>query len=111
MRQVAAVPHPLGSPEDATARSYLVAQLTNLGLQPQIFSSLGVDPTARVIIAGKTNDIVGRLPGTASGPAIVLMAHYDSVSSAPGAGDDASGVASILEIVRALKHGPPSNAT
>ena len=38
---------------------------------------------------------------------MVLMAHYDSVSSAPGAGDDASGVASILEIVRALKHGPP----
>ena len=106
VRQVAAVPHPLGSPEDATARSYLVAQLTNLGLQPQIFSSLGVDPTPRLIIAGKTNDIVGRLPGTASGPAIILMAHYDSVYRAPGAGDDASGVASILEILRALKHGP-----
>ena len=106
VRQVAAVPHPLGSPEDATARSYLVAQLTNLGLQPQIFSSLGVAPTPRLIIAGKTNDIVGRLPGTASGPAIILMAHYDSVYRAPGAGDDASGVASILEILRALKHGP-----
>ena len=106
VRQVATVPHPLGSPEDATARSYLVAQLTNLGLQPQIFSSLGVNPTPRLIIAGKTNDIVGRLPGTASGPAIILMAHYDSVYRAPGAGDDASGVASILEILRALKHGP-----
>jgi hypothetical protein len=35
------------------------------------------------------------------------MAHYDSVYRAPGAGDDASGVASILEILRALKHGPP----
>jgi len=106
VREIAAAPHPLGSPEDAAARSYLIAQLTRLGLQPQIFSSLGVDPTARLIIAGKINDIVGRLPGTASGPAIILMAHYDSVYRAPGAGDDASGVASILEILRALKHGP-----
>ncbi len=107
VREIATVPHPLGSGGDAMARNYLVAQLTDLGLQPQIFSSIGIDPTARLIIAGKTNDIVGRLPGTASGPAIVLMAHYDSVYSAPGAGDDASGVASILEILRALKHGPP----
>ncbi|MFL6388061.1 MAG: M20/M25/M40 family metallo-hydrolase [Terriglobales bacterium] len=107
VREIATVPHPLGSAADAAARNYLVAQLTELGLQPQIFSSLGVDSSGRLIIAGRINDIVGRLPGTASGPAIVLMAHYDSVYSAPGAGDDASGVASILEILRALKHGPP----
>jgi hypothetical protein len=107
VRQIATKSHPLGSPEDDAARNYLVAQLTILGLQPQIFSSLGVDPTARLIIAGKTNDIVGRIPGTASGPAIILMAHYDSVYPAPGGGDDASGVASILEILRALKQGPP----
>ena len=54
----------------------------NLGLQPQVFSSIGVAPSARLIIAGKTNDIVGRLPGAASGPAIILIAHYDSVYSA-----------------------------
>ena len=107
VREIAAVPHPLGSPADAAARNYLVSQLTNLALQPQIFSSIGVDPTARLIIAGKTNDIVGRLPGTASGPAIILIAHYDSVYRAPGAGDDGSGVASILEILRAVKHSPP----
>jgi hypothetical protein len=107
VREIATVSHPLGSAADGAARNYLVAQLTQLGLQPQIFSSLGVDSSGRLIIAGRVNDIVGRLPGTASGPAIVLMAHYDSVYSAPGAGDDASGVASILEILRALKHGPP----
>jgi hypothetical protein len=107
VRAIAAIPHPLGSPADGAARNYLVTQLTNLGLQPQIFPAIGVDPTARLIIAGKTNDVVGRLPGTASGPAIILMAHYDSVYPASGAADDASGVASILEILRALKHGPP----
>ena len=107
VREIAAVPHVLGSPANAVVRNYLIAQLSQLGLQPQIFSSIGIDPTARLIIAGKPNDIVGRLPGAASGPAILLMAHYDSVYRAPGAGDDASGVASILEMVRALKQGPP----
>jgi hypothetical protein len=108
VREIAGVPHALGSPADAVVRNYLVAQLTRIGLQPQIFSSIGVDPSAHLlIIAGKTNDVVGRLPGTASGPAIILMAHYDSVYRAPGAADDASGVASILEILRALKNGPP----
>jgi hypothetical protein len=107
VREIAGVPHALGSAADTVARNYLVAQLSDLGLQPQIFPSVGVDPTAHQIIAGRTNDIVGRLPGTASGPAIILMAHYDSVYRASGAGDDASGIASILETLRALKHGPP----
>ena len=107
VREIAGVPHALGSPADAVVRNYLVSQLTQLGLQPQIFSSIGVAPSARLIIAGKTNDIVGRLPGAASGPAIILIAHYDSVYRAPGAADDASGVASILEILRALKNAPP----
>ena len=37
------------------------------------------------------------------GPAILLMAHLDSVAAGPGAGDDESGVAIILETIRALK--------
>ena len=35
------------------------------------------------------------------------MAHYDSVAAGPGAADDMSGVATILETVRALRAGPP----
>ncbi len=54
-------------------------------------------------------NIVARWRG--SGPAgkkaLLLSAHYDSVRAGPGAGDDASGVASILESLRALKAGPP----
>ena len=107
VRQIASAPHALGSPADAVERNYLLAQLASLGMQTQIFASLGVNPTSQLIIAGRTNDIVGRLPGATSGPAILLMAHYDSVYRAPGAADDASGVASVLEVMRALKHGPP----
>ena len=35
------------------------------------------------------------------------LRHYDSVDDGPGAGDDASGVAVVLETLRALKAGPP----
>ncbi len=53
-------------------------------------------------------NIVARWRG--SGPpgkkALLLSAHYDSVARGPGAGDDASGVAAILESLRALKAGP-----
>ena len=31
------------------------------------------------------------------------MAHMDSVPAGPGAGDDGSGVATLLETIRALK--------
>ena len=34
------------------------------------------------------------------------MAHYDSVDFAPGAGDDGAGVATLLEIARALHDEP-----
>ncbi len=45
-----------------------------------------------------------RLPGTARPGEIVLAgAHYDSVADCPGADDNASGVAGILEIARLLK--------
>jgi len=66
-----------------------------------------VDPTARLIIAGKNQRYRRPPSGTAHGLAIMLMAHYDSVYSARGAGDDASGIAAILETLRALRAGPP----
>ena len=38
--------------------------------------------------------------------AALLTAHYDSVPNAPGAADDGSGTATLLETLRALKAGP-----
>jgi hypothetical protein len=37
---------------------------------------------------------------------VLLVAHYDSVSTAPGAADDGGGVAALLEAARALCAGP-----
>jgi hypothetical protein len=51
--------------------------------------------------------VVARLPGRAPTVAIVLLAHYDSVPAGPGAADNGSGVAALLEVMRALAAGPP----
>src|SRR6266480_2544676 len=45
--------------------------------------------------------------GQSGGPAVLLVAHYDSVEAGPGAGDDGAGIAAILETVRALQAGGP----
>ncbi len=60
----------------------------------------------------KLANIVATLPGTGSGdlPVYVVAAHYDSrvknalnsYSAAPGADDDASGVAAVVELARVM---------
>ncbi len=47
-------------------------------------------------------NIVARAGGRRSGPLIILGAHFDSVEGTPGADDNASGVAVLLEAARLL---------
>ncbi len=106
-------PHPLGSPAEVPVRAYVMAELKALGLRPM--TQLPADhreqegSPARAPSRQDVVNIVARWRGT--GPvgkkALLLSAHYDSVARGPGAGDDASGVAAILEALRALKAGPP----
>ncbi len=49
-----------------------------------------------------TRSVIAELPGSEPGPVIMLGAHLDSVIDGPGINDDASGVAALLEIARAL---------
>src|SRR5258708_3783519 len=57
-----------------------------------------------LLLGGFVENIVGVLPGRdRSLPAVALMAHYDSVPGSTGASDDAAGVATALEVVRAIK--------
>jgi Peptidase family M28 len=108
---IALEPHPLGSPEAAKVRDYVVGELEALGLKPEIQEPKGASnaaPETHPHRQGSRRDvrnIVARWRGT--GPpepkALLLSAHYDSVAEGPGAGDDAAGVAAILEGLRALK--------
>ena len=110
---MASVPHPLGSPAHDETRDTLVRRMTDLGLAPQVHAGSGVERpkfAPDVLLGGYVENVVGVLPGRdRSLPALALMAHYDSVPASTGASDDAAGVASALEVVRALKtRGPPA---
>lgn len=58
-------------------------------------------------VEGRTyRNVIARL-GPANGPLIVIGAHYDTCGDTPGADDNASGVAGLLELARALAAHPP----
>jgi hypothetical protein len=90
---------------------YIVSELQSLGLNPQIQEATVVDPISAVnpqwSVAGNIQNVIARLAGTGSSKAILLVSHYDSVATGPGASDDGAGVATLLETARALKAGPP----
>ncbi|MFQ5697976.1 MAG: M28 family peptidase [Myxococcota bacterium] len=84
------------------ARTYIKGQLESFGYtvsevsfpNPQV--GLNGDPTGV--------NLVVRIPGqTTPGDVIILGAHYDTVPGSPGADDNASGVAGVLETARILK--------
>ena len=104
VRAMAEQPHPNGSATNAAVREYLLAELRKLGPSPEIQTRQvrrHWDNSVRTV-----HNILARIPAAASGrhdDALLLAAHYDSNSISPGAGDDAAGVAAILETLRALK--------
>jgi hypothetical protein len=52
---------------------------------------------------GTLENVVARFPGTDSAGALLLCAHYDSVPSSPGAGDNGAAVAALVEVARLLR--------
>ena len=54
----------------------------------------------------RVRNVVGFLKGSHSTGRLYLMAHHDSVENGPGGNDDAAGVSTLLETVRALTAGP-----
>jgi hypothetical protein len=113
--QIAPGPHPIGSPQQAQSRQYIVQELTKLGLKPEIQETISSNQRLlRSLFAGdiylsvgSVQNVVARVPGAISNKAVLLMAHYDSVPGGPGASDNGVAVAALLEAARALRAGPP----
>ena len=103
-RHVAAlegIRHPSAAPErHRAARDYLANELRALGF--------GVD-LAPFSFRGRTHhNVVAHLPGSdPRRPALLLGAHFDSTAHTPGADDNASGVAALLECARLLASRTP----
>lgn len=116
--EIARAPHPTGSAELVRVRGYLAQRMARLGMTVSTSESRlegkGLERLNRW--SGRQDrdvplvNLIGVLPGRDPAlPAVLLMAHYDTVWGSPGASDDSAGVAASLEIVRALRTGgqPP----
>ena len=98
--EVSKEPHAVGFPAHARVREYISATLKSMGLQAQIQSDYISGDWGSVSHA---INILARIPGTGSGKALLLLTHYDSQPhSSFGASDAGSGIATLLEGVRAF---------
>ena len=107
---IAREPRPMGVfPAHAAARDYLLGEIRAQSIEPQVQDTFGVrfwGPASGYISGGFVENIIARLPGSGPDGAILLLAHYDSTPGGPGAADNAAGVVTILELLRALQAGP-----
>jgi hypothetical protein len=97
-------PHPVSTDENAAVRGRILKELAALGVPATVYRGFGCNEARAfgVVTCATVNDILGEVK-SGEGKAIVLLAHYDSVPAGPGAADDESGVATVLETIRALK--------
>ncbi len=96
VRAIASRPHNLGHPAELeSAARYIESALASQGyvVRRQPFTVGG--QTAR-------NIEVAIEPVTADAETLVIGAHYDSHRDAPGANDNGSGTAAVIELARAL---------
>ncbi len=93
-------PHAVGFPGHANARGYIIAELKKLGLETTSQEGYTSGDWANL---SKATNILAKIEGSGEGKALLLMSHYDSnPHSSFGASDAASGVATILEGIRAF---------
>lgn len=106
VRTIAKKPHAMGTEAHAEVRQYLVDTLASLGLEPQLQETTVLIRGGRGDAAARVVNVLGRLLGREQGKAVLLVSHYDSVPQSYGASDDGSGVAAMLEALRALRAAP-----
>lgn len=115
-RHLAAIaqrPHPIGSADNARVRDYIADTARGFGAEVAVESDDVVQPWRGVVRVATAHNVVARVPGTdpsvSGGKALMLVAHYDSVPTGPGAADDGAAVAAMLETLRALRAGDVRN--
>lgn len=95
----------ISRPGNKPAIEYLTSAYKSFGYEPeqQWFEQ-------RQALGGKTANVVAKLTGTENPELVyVVSSHFDSVPGGPGADDDTSGTAALLEAARMLaKHPQPA---
>ncbi len=96
----------ISKPGNRQASEYLFAAYQSFGYAPeyQWFEPAGA-------LGGGTANVIATLRGTVNPDLVyIVSSHYDSVEAGPGADDDSSGTAALLEAARVLA-GHPLPAT
>lgn len=109
VQAIAQKPHYVGSSAHSQVRNYIVDELQQMGMVVQTQEDFALSKEGELV---RPQNILSRIKGSGNGDAVVLMTHYDSdPHSSYGASDAGSGVATILEGVRAFlaKEEQPKN--
>jgi len=89
-------------PGNKLASEYLFNKYKSFGYEPEYQWFAG-----RGALGGQTANVIATLKGTVNPELIyVVSSHYDSVAIGPGADDDTSGTAALLETARILAQSP-----
>lgn len=98
---IAQKPHYVGSTNHELVANYLKLELNRIGLETSVQEGFTLNNKGLLV---KSKNILARIKGTNNSKALLLLSHYDSAphSFSKGASDDASGVATILEGIRAF---------
>lgn len=75
-----------------------------------VLRGLGYEVSSQEYRAGgvPVRNIEAEIPGRVPGEIVIVGAHYDTVEGTPGADDNASGVAGLLELARLLRDLEPA---
>ena len=99
VKEISQKPHFVGTKNHEIVRNYIVTELESLGLETQIQEGNAFTDWGAFV---KAKNILARIKGSNSSKALLLISHYDSnPHSSLGASDAGSGVATILEGLRA----------
>ena len=103
VKEISKKPHFVGSKNHEIIANYLQKELQDLGLETSIQEGFTMTEKGTLV---KSKNIIAKIKGSKNTKALLLLSHYDSAphSYSKGASDDASGVATILESVRAFLH-------
>ncbi|TFF90859.1 MAG: M28 family peptidase, partial [Promethearchaeota archaeon] len=95
--KIQGIKHPIVNPKQLNKTAdYIKKELKKYGLKTgeQIFTVEGFDATFR--------NIEGIIGEDLEGPELLVTSHYDTVAVTPGANDNGTGIAGMLETARVL---------
>lgn len=100
VKNISIEPHAVGFPGHARVRAYIIAELKKMGLETITQEGYTAGDWGNL---SKASNILARIKGSEAGKALLVLSHYDSnPHSSYGASDAGSGVATILEGIRAF---------